>query len=49
MFLFILQLMPCPSILRAEDKDVPCNLLSSAIAAEGGIHRGDFGLEEKSV
>jgi hypothetical protein len=49
MSLFIPQLMPCPSVPTAKDEDMLCNLLSSATAAEEGRHRGDSGLEEKSV
>ncbi len=41
--------MSCPFILRTEDEDVLCRLPSSATAAEGGRHRGDSGLEEKSI
>ncbi len=46
---FIPQLMSCPCATEAEDKDVLHHLLSSAIAAEGGINRGDSGLEVKNV
>ncbi len=42
-------LMPRLNVPRAEYKDVLCCLLSSAAAAEGGRHRGNSGLEEKSV
>ncbi len=49
MSLFIPELMPCPSVLEAEEKDMLCRLSSTATAAEGGRHRGDSGLEEKSV
>ncbi len=49
MSLVIPQLMPRPGVPRAEDKDMLCCLPSSATAAEGGRHRGDSGLEEKSV
>ncbi len=49
MSLFIPQLMPCPSVPTAEDEDVLCRLSFSAAAAEEGRHRGDSGLEEKSV
>jgi hypothetical protein len=41
--------MSCPGILRAEDEDMSCRLPSFAAAAEGGRHRGDSGLEEKSI
>jgi hypothetical protein len=41
--------MSCPSVFRAKDKDVSRSLASSATAAEGGRHRGDLGLVEKSV
>ncbi len=41
--------MPRLSVPRAEDKDMLCRLPSSATAAEGGEHRGDSGLEEKSI
>ncbi len=47
--LLIPQLMSCPGVPRAEDKDVLCCLSSSTAAAEGGRHRGDSGLEEKSI
>jgi hypothetical protein len=46
---FIPQLMPCPSVLGTEDKELLCRLSSTATTAEGGSHRGDSGLEEKSV
>ncbi len=49
MSLFIPELVPYPSVPRAEDKDVLCCLPSSATAAERGSHRGDSGLEEKSI
>jgi hypothetical protein len=49
MSLLITQLMPCPSVLGAEDEDVFCRLLSSATAAEGVRHRGDSRLKEKSI
>jgi hypothetical protein len=49
MSLYISQLMLCPSVPGAEVKDVLCHFLSSAIAAVGGKHRGDSGLEEKRV
>ncbi len=49
MSLLISQLVPCPCVPRAEDKDVLCRLPSSATAAEGGRHRGDSGKEEKSI
>jgi hypothetical protein len=47
--LLIPQLMSCPSVLRADDEDMSCRLPSSATAAEGGGHRGDSSLEEKSI
>ncbi len=47
--LLVPQLMSCPSVLRAEDEDVSCCLLSSATAAEGGKHRGDSSLVEKGI
>jgi hypothetical protein len=47
--LIIPQLASCPSVLRAEDENESCCLLSSAAAAEGGRHRADSGLEEKSI
>jgi hypothetical protein len=49
MSLVIPQLMPRPGMPRAEDKDMLCRLPSSATAAEGGRHRGDPGLVEKSI
>jgi hypothetical protein len=45
----ISQLVSCPRVVRTEDKDVLRCLSSSAAAAEGGRHRGDLGLEEKSI
>ncbi len=47
--LLIPQLMLCPSMPRAEDKDMLRCLSSSTTAAEGRRHRGDSGLEEKSI
>jgi hypothetical protein len=41
--------MSCPSVPRAKDKDVPRSLASSVTAAEGGRHRGDSGVVEKSI
>jgi hypothetical protein len=38
-----------PGVPRAEDMDMLCHLPSSATAADGGRHRGDSDLEEKSV
>jgi hypothetical protein len=38
-----------PRVLRAEDKDVLYYLSSFAAAVERGRHRGDPGLEEKSI
>ncbi len=49
MSLVIPQLMLRPGVPRAEDKDMLCRLPSSATAAEGGRHREDSGLEEKSI
>jgi hypothetical protein len=43
------QLVLYPIVLRAEDKDVLHCLSSSAAAAETGRHRGDPGLEEKTI
>jgi hypothetical protein len=47
--MLIPELMSCPGISRAKDEDVFCGLPSSATAAEGGKHRGDSSLEEKSI
>jgi hypothetical protein len=47
--LVIPQLMLCPSVPGADDKDVLSSLLSSATAAERGRHNWDSGLEEKSI
>jgi hypothetical protein len=47
--LLIPQLMSCPGMPRAEDKDMLCCSSSSTTAAEGGRHRGDSGLDEKSI
>ncbi len=47
--MLIPELVSCPGIPGAKDEDVFCCLSSSAAAAEGGKHRGDSGLEEKSV
>jgi hypothetical protein len=46
--LLVPQLIKCPSMPRAEDKDVFYGLSSSA-ASKGGRNRGDSGLEEKSI
>ncbi len=43
------QLMSCPRVLVAEDKDVRRCLSSSAAAAKRGRHRGDHGLEENGI
>ncbi len=45
----IAQLVSCPKIFRAEDKDMFCCLSSPAAAAEGERHRGDPGLKQKRV
>jgi hypothetical protein len=47
--LLIPQLMSCPGLPRAEDKNVLRCLSSSTAAAERGRHRRDSGLEEKSI
>jgi hypothetical protein len=47
--MLIPELMSCPGIPRTKDEDVFCHLPSSATAAEGGKHRGDSGLEKKSI
>jgi hypothetical protein len=49
MSLLIPQLMLCPSMPGSKDMDVLYHLQSSATAAEGRRHRGDSGLEEKSI
>jgi hypothetical protein len=48
MSLLIPKLMLGPGVLRAKDKDVLCQLLSSAAATMAGRHKGVSGLEEKS-
>jgi hypothetical protein len=48
MSLLIHQLMLCPNA-GAEDQDVLCRLSPSATAAERVRHRGNRGLEEKSI
>ncbi len=47
--LFIPQLMLCPGMPGSGHKYMLCHLPSSANAAEGARHRGDSGLEEKSI
>jgi hypothetical protein len=47
--MLIPKLISCRGIPRAKYEDVFCHLSSSAPAAEGGKHRGDSGLEEKSI
>ncbi len=47
--MLFLELMSCPGIPSAKDEDVSCRLPSFAVAAEVGKHRGESGLEEKSV
>ncbi len=42
------QLMSRPGVPRAKHEDMFCHLSSFATAAEGGKHRADSGLEEKS-
>ncbi len=46
--MLIPELLLCPCMHMAEDKNVLCCLLSFA-AAEGGQHRRGTGLEENSV
>jgi hypothetical protein len=47
--MLITELMSRLGIPRAKDEDVFRCLLSVAAAAEGGKHRGDSVLEEKSI
>ncbi len=47
--MLIPELMSCPGIPRAKDEDVFRCLPFFATAAEGGKHRQDSGLEEKSI
>ncbi len=47
--MLISKLILCSSGLRTKVEDVFHYLLSSATAVEGGRHRGDSDLEEKSL
>jgi hypothetical protein len=49
MSLLIPQLVPCPFVSRAEDKDLLCHLTLSTTAAEEGRHRENSGLEQKRI
>jgi hypothetical protein len=41
--------MSCLIVLGAEDEELFCCLSSSAAAAEGGRHKWDSGLDDKSI